>query len=171
MKGATDFCPCGPSFRGIVAFRRPSPRHDLRHRRHENHLRPVGIRRRQQHALALDAAHRPRLEVCHDDDLLADELLRLVVAADAGNELPLFRAEVDLEDEQPIGVRMRCGLENARDAEVELGEVVNVICAAAGSDMVVTFPFFRANLTRMPRFDRLPPVEAGNIRRLSAVEL
>ena len=65
----------------------------------------------------------PRI-VGDDDDLLAHELLGLIVLPQAGTDLALFRAEVDLEDEQLVGVGVGLAFEDGRDAELELGEVV-----------------------------------------------
>ena len=56
------------------------------------------------------AAHRAGGEVGDDDDLLADELLGLVVLAEAGADLPLLGAEVDLEDQEFVGVGVGLGL-------------------------------------------------------------
>jgi hypothetical protein len=44
--------------------------------------------------------------------------------AQAGADLAAFVAQVDLEDEELVGVWMRFAFENRRDAEVEFGEVV-----------------------------------------------
>ena len=62
--------------------------------------------RGQQHAFALHAAHHARGEIGDDDDLLADQGRRLVMAANAGDELPLLRAQIDLENEQLVGGRV-----------------------------------------------------------------
>ena len=51
----------------------------------------------QNHALRFDAAQLHGLQVRHDDDALADEVLRFVVLGNAADDLARFRAEVDLQ--------------------------------------------------------------------------
>ena len=85
------------------------------------------VGRGQQHAVADLAAHLAGGEVGDDDDLLADQLLRLVVLAQARADLPaLAVGQLDLEDQQLVGVGVGLAFEHRRDAKVELGKIVVV---------------------------------------------
>ena len=65
----------------------PRPiRHVFRKRRNHR-LTFFANRRSQKHALRFVAAQLPRFEVRDDDDLAADQLFRLVVLGDAGENL------------------------------------------------------------------------------------
>lgn len=90
----------------------------------------------EEHTLAFFAAHGARGEVGHDDNGFADEGFGFVVGADAGDDLALFGAEVDFQYEQPVGVGVRFGFEDAGDAEVDLGEVVEGDCCWDGRGLV-----------------------------------
>ena len=79
----------------------------------------------EEHAAGFLAADGACGEVGDDDDELSDEFVRRVVLADAGADLScLARAVVELELEEAIGVRVRLGVRDARDAEIEPREVI-----------------------------------------------
>jgi hypothetical protein len=60
-----------------------------------------------------------------DDDRLSGELVGGVLARDPRDELSRGRlARVDLQHEQPVGVRVRLRLDHARDAQVERAQGV-----------------------------------------------
>ena len=79
----------------------------------------------EQHTLALDATQRCRLQIGDDDDLLANQYLRFVVGADAGDDLSVLAADIDRQHQQPIGVRMRDRCGDGSDAQLELAEIVD----------------------------------------------
>src|SRR5262249_20094158 len=83
----------------------------------------VAVADGEEHALALDAAKGRRLKVRDDDDLRPDERRGVVARADAGDDLPLLAAELDLQHEQAVGLRMGFGRDDARHPEVDLLEV------------------------------------------------
>ena len=107
----------------------------------EDHLISVGVGGRQQHALADLAAHGAGGEVGDDDDLLADELLRGIVLAQAGADLPFLRAQVDLENQELVGVGMGLAIDHRRDPQLELGEVVVLDHVGIGSRGIHWFSF------------------------------
>src|SRR2546421_4916032 len=79
---------------------------------------------REHHALRLEAAELARLEVGDDDHLAADELLRLVVFGDAGENLARLRlAEVYGEAEQLVGLRHALRRQHLAHAHLDLREV------------------------------------------------
>ena len=79
----------------------------------------------QEHAVTHFAAQGAGLEVGDHDDLFADELLGLIEGANASADLSFFTTEIDLKDEQFVGVRMSFCFKNRGNAELNLGEVVN----------------------------------------------
>ena len=79
----------------------------------------------EEHAVGLEAAHLAGGEVGDDDDAASNEIFRGVPLGDAGEDLTLFVAEVDLEAEEFVGLGDALGDEDAGDAEVYLGEVVD----------------------------------------------
>ena len=79
----------------------------------------------QQHAVRLEAAHLARSKVGDDHDLAADQLLRLVVLRDAGQDLALLVAEIDFEAQELVGLGNALGDEDLGDAQVDFDEVVD----------------------------------------------
>jgi hypothetical protein len=73
----------------------------------------------------LQAAHLAGCEVGDDDDAAADELFGRVPLGDAGENLTLFCAEVDLEAEELVGLGDALADEDFGDAEFDLCEVVD----------------------------------------------
>jgi len=78
----------------------------------------------EQHSLADFAAHGARGEVGYDDDLLADQLLGLIVLPQPRADLPLFRPQVDLQNQQLIRIGMGLAFQHRRDAQLKFGEIV-----------------------------------------------
>ena len=75
--------------------------------------------------MGLEAAHLAGGEVGDDDDVAADELFGGVPLGDAGEDLALFVAEVDLEAEELVGLGDALGDDDLGDAEIDFGEVVD----------------------------------------------
>src|ERR1044072_5622171 len=82
------------------------------------------LRGREDHALGLDAHELGGLEVGDDDDLAADELLRRVGLADAGDDGALLVAEVDRELDELARLGDLLGSLDGGDLELDLHEVV-----------------------------------------------
>jgi hypothetical protein len=72
------------------------------------------------------------------------------VAFEAGADLPLFGAEVDFEHEELVGVGVFAAFEDAGDAEVELGEIVEGNQRFGGSKL-----FHKSFLTQNPGVTQL----------------
>src|SRR5580700_1882757 len=89
------------------------------------HWRATFERGCKQHAVRFEATHLAWSEVGDDDDLSADELFRLVILCDAGQDLALFIAEVDFKTEELVGLGHALGNQDPGDAKVDLGEVVD----------------------------------------------
>src|SRR5689334_21853374 len=79
---------------------------------------------REHHAVGLDAHQLGGLQVEHDPDRPADELLGLVRVRDPCDERSLFRPDVDLQLHQLPRVRHLLRREHLRDAQVDLHELV-----------------------------------------------
>src|ERR1044072_1078377 len=82
------------------------------------------LRGREDHALGLDAHELGGLEVGDDDDLAADELLRRVGLADAGDDGALLVAEVDRELDELARLGDLLGSLDGGELELDLHEVV-----------------------------------------------
>ena len=82
----------------------------------------------EQHAVGFQAAHLAGSEVGDDGDALSDEFFRGVELGDAGEDLAAFGAEVDFEAEELVGLGDALGDDDLRDAEIDLGEVVDGDC-------------------------------------------
>lgn len=79
----------------------------------------------QQHAVRFEAPHLARSKIGDDHNLAPNQLFRLIMLRDAGQNLALFVAEIDFKAQQFVGLRNPLGDENLRHAEIDLGEVVN----------------------------------------------
>ena len=66
---------------------------------------PAFDARRQHHPVRLDAHQLRRLQVRHDHDRPADELIGLIRLGDAGDDRPLLRADVHLQLDQLLRLR------------------------------------------------------------------
>ncbi len=75
--------------------------------------------------MGFEAAHLAWGEVGDDDDAASDQLLGGVPLGDAGEDLALFVAEVDLKAEEFVGLGDALADEDLGDAELDLGEVVD----------------------------------------------
>ncbi len=79
--------------------------------------------------MGIEAAHLAGGEVGDNDDFAADELFGGVPLGDAGEDLAAahtgFRAEVDFEAEELVGFGDALADEDAGDAELDFGEVVD----------------------------------------------
>jgi hypothetical protein len=75
--------------------------------------------------VGFEAAHLAGGEVGDDDDASTDELFGGVPLGDAGEDLPLFVAEIDFEAEEFVGFGNAFADEDLSDAELDLGEVVD----------------------------------------------
>ena len=84
----------------------------------------VGGARREQHALAFLAAHHARGEIGHDYQILADQIFRLIVGLQSGDDLPFFVAQVDLEYKEFVGIRMNGGFDDPADPHFDFDEFV-----------------------------------------------
>src|SRR5690625_3256358 len=85
----------------------------------------LAVLRRKDHPLRLNAAQLHRLQVGDDDDLLAYQVLRLVMLLDARDDLALLGAYLQLQDQQAVGLRVLFGVDHRRHAQLELGEIVD----------------------------------------------
>src|ERR1043166_9966068 len=63
----------------------------------------------EQHSLAFKAPEFCGFEIGYNDDLFADKFFRRVVISNTGADLPLLLPELDLQDHQLVGIRMRFG--------------------------------------------------------------
>jgi hypothetical protein len=75
--------------------------------------------------LAFYAAQDGWLQVCHHNDLLADQIFGCIVGADPGDDLPLFRTEIDPEDEQPIRLWVDFGGNHGGHTELYLAKLID----------------------------------------------
>jgi len=55
---------------------------------------------------------------------LPTSCFRLIVLPQAGADLPFLATEVDLQDEQLVGVRVRLAFEHGGHAQFKLGEII-----------------------------------------------
>ena len=68
-----------------------------------------------------------RLEIGHDDDLLANERRRVVPGTNARTDLAAFGcAIVEADLQEFVGVGMRLGAEHRGDAKIKLREVLEL---------------------------------------------
>ncbi len=79
----------------------------------------------EEHAVGFEAAHLAGGEIGDDDDAASDEFFGGVPLGDAGEDLTLFVAEVDLEAEEFVGLGDAFGDEDLCYSEVDFGEVVD----------------------------------------------
>src|SRR5207248_591389 len=90
------------------------------------HREPAVIAAGQHHAFRYTELHLARREIGNDDDELADERFGRVVRLDAGEDVALAeRAQIDRQPQQLVGAVDAFRLIDARDAQVDLGEVVD----------------------------------------------
>ena len=92
-------------------------------RGHEDHLVATGGG--EHHALTFQAAQFGGGQVGDDDDLLADKLFRCVVVSDAGADLPLLGAEIDMQHQQFVGIGMGLSGGDRRNLELDLFKIVD----------------------------------------------
>ena len=75
--------------------------------------------------MGLEAAHLAGGEVGDDYDVLSEELFGGIPLGDAGEDLALFVAEVDLEAEELVGFGDALGDDDLGYAEIDFYEVVD----------------------------------------------
>src|SRR5260370_37798796 len=75
--------------------------------------------------MGLQTAHLAGGEVGDDDDAASDEFFGGVRLGDAGEDLALLVAEVELEAEELVGLGYALGDDDLCDAEIDLDEVVD----------------------------------------------
>jgi hypothetical protein len=92
---------------------------------------PSGQRSGQQHPVRLQAPHLARSQIGHNHNLPPDQLFRLVVLRNPGQNLPLLVAQIDLQPQQLVSLGHPLGHQNLRHAQIHLDEVVDAVCAAA----------------------------------------
>ena len=78
----------------------------------------------QHHTLGDAEAHLARRQIGHHHRQLALQILRCIGALDAGEDVARLTAEIEGEAQQFLGALDVFGLFDARDAQVDLGEVV-----------------------------------------------
>jgi len=78
----------------------------------------------EEHAIGLLSADGPRLQARNDNDLATHQGCGVVERADAGEDLSLLSAEVDLKLQEAIGVGVGFGGDDGGHAKVQLGEVL-----------------------------------------------
>ena len=75
--------------------------------------------------MRLEPTHLAGGEVGDDDDLASDELFGGVPLGDAGEDLALFIAEVDLEAEKLVGLGDALSNDDLRDTKIDLDEIID----------------------------------------------
>ncbi len=107
-------------------FRR-APEFDVLQETGEDRCAGRADRGGDDHPLRLQAAHLAWGEIGYDDYLAADEGFGGVVLGDAGEDLAAREvgAEIDFEAEEFVGFWDALGDDDLRDAEIDLGEVVD----------------------------------------------
>ena len=79
----------------------------------------------EEHAVAHDAAHLGGFEVGDDDDAAAFQLFGLVKILDARHDHALLVAEVEIEPVERARLGDGLHVDDLRDAQLDLGEVVD----------------------------------------------
>ena len=93
---------------------------------HKDHPDAVlALVRGQDHALAFHAAERSRLEVCHQNDMTADEVLGLVPFCNPGGHGPLTLAVIERQLQQLFRALNRFAGGDLGDAQLHLGKVAD----------------------------------------------
>ena len=85
--------------------------------------------------MRFQSAHLARCEVRDHHDAPPDQLFGRVELGDAGEDLPLaVRAQVHLQPQQLVGLGDALGDDDLRDAQLDLGEVVDPARAIASAE-------------------------------------
>src|SRR5210317_1129943 len=79
----------------------------------------------KHHALGNTKAHLARREICHNDHVAADKRRRIVRRLDTGEHVTLLVTQIQRQGKKFVGAFNRLGMRNARNAKVDLHEVVD----------------------------------------------
>ena len=109
----------------VAALLQARAQRDLLVEGREDGLAAFGLGGGKQHAVGLQPAHLARRKIGDDHDAAADQLFGRVPLGDAGENLALLVAEIDLEAEEFVGLGDALGDEDLRDAQLDPGEVVD----------------------------------------------
>ena len=80
----------------------------------------------EQHAFALDTGNSCRCKIGDDDDLLSDQLFRLVVSLDRGYDHALLQAVVHSDLVAAVALSDLLALEDLADTHVHSTEVIDI---------------------------------------------